>query len=108
VLAAPAAAAAMLVLGLLGARPAPILGLDGDVLQASVGNSRLVGLGRPCDRAAAGVWACERWDNQSSGTVAYRVEADWKGCWRAVRLGSPGEGSRKRLSGCVTLVDYVF
>ena len=38
----------------------------------------------------------------------YRVKADWKGCWRGVPVGPPGEGSRRRLSGCVSLFDFVF
>jgi hypothetical protein len=99
----------MLVLGFFGARPAPVLGLDGGVLQASVGNTDLLGIGDDtCNPVPGGRWTCVRYDDGFSGTVAYRVDADWKGCWHAIRVGSPGEGSPRRLSGCVTLVDYVL
>lgn len=97
---------AMLALGILGARPVPVLSLDGEALQASVGGGTL-GDGS-CDPAPHGSWLCDRWDNGGSGAVRYRVRADWKGCWHAVRVSPSGEGSPKRLSGCVSLVDYVF
>jgi hypothetical protein len=103
-----AVVATMMVLGVFGARPAPLLGLGGKALQRSVGNGNLLGGKDACERATAGAWRCQRWDDGFSGTVSYRVKADWKGCWHATRVGPAGEGSPKQLSGCVSLVDYVF
>lgn len=73
-------AAAVAALGLFAARPTPILGTSGESLGSSVG----------------------------SGTVSYRVAVNGVGCWTAVRTGGAGEGSRKRLSGCVNLLDVAF
>lgn len=101
-------AAAFLALGLFGARPAAVFGVDGGSLQSSVGNDLLLDPGRDCEREG-GAWTCWRWDNQSSGTVSYRVKANRFGCWSAVRVGYAGEeGSRKTISGCVTLYDFLF
>jgi hypothetical protein len=102
-----ASAAALLALGLFGARPAPILGLDGAALQGSVGGN-LIGPGGGCQPQPDGGWRCSRFDDGFSGTVAYEVHANGRGCWHAVRVGGAGEGSRNRLSGCITLYDYVF
>jgi hypothetical protein len=106
---APAAiVAAMVVLGIFGARPAPVLGLNGGALQDSVGNS-LLGVGDDsCDPEPDGTWECSRFDVGYSSTVSYTVRTDWKGCWHAVLRGRPSEDSPKRLSGCATLVNYVF
>ncbi len=98
----------ILVLGIFGARPAPVLGLDGETLQGSVGNS-LLGVGDDsCEPAPGGAWKCSRFDVGYSSVVGYTVKTDWKGCWHAVLQGQPTEDSPKRLSGCVTLVNYVF
>lgn len=100
---------AAVVLGLFGARPSPVLGLDGQALQSSVGNTTLLGLGDDsCDREGDGSWTCSRFDVGFSSTVGYRVRANGMGCWRAERSTPGGEGSPKRLSGCVTLFDFVF
>jgi hypothetical protein len=103
------AAVAFLVLGLFGARPAPVLGLDGQALQRSVGSPGLPGeTGSGCERQPDGTWRCLRHDEGFSGTVLYAVRVNGRGCWQADRVGSPGEGSPKRLRGCVTLVDFVI
>jgi hypothetical protein len=100
--------AAMLVLGIFGARPAPVLGLNGVVLQDSFG-SGLLGIGDDsCEPAPGGTWKCSRFDAGYSSVVSYTVKADWKGCWHVVLKGRPGENSPKRRAGCVTLVNYVF
>jgi hypothetical protein len=100
-----AAAAAFLALGLFGARPSPVLGLDGRALQGSVGG-HLLGLDA-CRPKPDGGWGCSHYDDGLSGTVSYEVHANGLGCWHAVRVGGVGEGSRKHLSGCVTLYDFV-
>lgn len=103
-----ATAAAFLALGLFGARPAAVLGVDGGSLQSSVGNDVLLDPPRDCEREGR-IWWCSRWDNQSSGTVSYRVKVNRVGCWQAVRIGYAGEGgSPKTISGCVNLYDFIF
>jgi hypothetical protein len=99
------ALAAVLVLGFGTARPSAVFGLSGTALQNSVDS--LAGE-RSCDRQAERVWICAAYDDQFSGTVSYRLDINRLGCWRATRVGSPGEGSRKQMSGCVTALDYVF
>ncbi|HEU5254163.1 MAG TPA: hypothetical protein VFU16_12660 [Solirubrobacterales bacterium] len=107
-LAPVAIVAVMLVLGIFGARPTPVLGLDGEALQDSVGNS-LLGVGQDsCDAEPGGAWRCWRYDVGYSSVVTYRVKADWKGCWHAVLEGRPTASNPKRRSGCVSLVNYVF
>lgn len=105
-----ATGAAVVALGILGARPTPILGLSGAALGSSVGNgARTLGFSSGnCRQSPGGAWVCDRWDSQYSGSVPYRVEVDGVGCWKGLRLGPPDEGSPKRISGCVNLSDYVF
>lgn len=103
-----AAVAVILVLGLLGARPTPILGLDGAALQSSVGSTGVSG-GKTCEREGGGNWTCLRHDEEFSGTVPYRVHVNGLGCWHATLLVRPDrETGPKNLSGCVGLFDYVF
>jgi hypothetical protein len=98
---------AAIVLGAFGARPAPVLGMNGEALESSFGNGNYF-LGGPesCGHRPDGSWRCSRWDSQFSGTVSYRVDVNGLGCWHAVRVGPPGEGSPARLSGCVHLGNY--
>lgn len=108
-LAIAGAAVATLMLGFLAARPAPILGVGGGSLQSAVGNGGFLGTEtHPCERLAGGAWSCSRWDDQFSGTVSYRVKVNRLGCWKATRVGPPGEGSKRSLSGCVTILNYVL
>jgi hypothetical protein len=103
-----ATAVAFLALGLFGARPSTVLGVDGRSLQSSVGNDFLFEDSRACRHEVA-AWVCSRWESQLSSTVPYRVEVDDVGCWQAVRVGYGGEGgSPKTISGCVTLYDFLF
>ena len=97
-----------LLLTLFAVRPAPVLGVNGKALQHSVGNSSLIGPDS-CRQTPQGAWICARWDNQFSSAVPYRVSVGGLGCWHATRVGPPGDGgSAKQLSGCLTLVDYIF
>ena len=102
-----ATSAAFLVLGVFGARPATVLGVDGGSLQNSVGSSLIFDSPHGCEREGR-FWSCSKWDSGSSGAIPYRVKVNDSGCWQAVRIGYGGEGSQKRLSGCVTLYDFLF
>jgi hypothetical protein len=95
--------------GLFALWPAPVLGINGKVLQSSVGNSSLLGPDS-CTPARRGAWTCSRWDNQFSSTVPYRVRVDGFGCWDATRVSRyAGEGgSPKQISGCIRILDFVF
>jgi hypothetical protein len=103
---AAAIALAIGLLGVLAARPSPILGIDGPSLQHSVGGSLLDR--SPCVRLPDGSWECAAYDHQLSGQVSYRVEVDGLGCWTATRAGAPGEGSPRHRSGCVTVIDHIL
>jgi hypothetical protein len=96
------------VLGVFGARPAPVLGLNGEALESSVGNLSFLTGDRPCLHRPDGSWSCTHWDNQLSGVVSFRVEVDGLGCWHAIQVGPDGEGSSARLSGCVHLGNYLL
>jgi hypothetical protein len=99
---------AVAVLGTVGTRPATVLGMNGEALESSVSNVRLLDASRSCGHRPDGSWMCTRWDEQLSGRVSYRVEVDGFGCWHARRVGSGGEGSPARLSGCVRLGNYIL
>jgi hypothetical protein len=86
-------------------RPTAILGVDGGALTHSVGGSLV---STSCRHLDADTWMCGRMDDQLSGQVSYRVEVHNLGCWSATRDGSPGEGSRKHISGCITIADYLL
>src|SRR4051794_7891561 len=98
--------AGMVALVCFAAFPSPILGVDGKSLEYSVGGSTLFP-SKPCRKRPGETWLCSRWDNQSSGTADYRVTVDSLGCWTATRQGRRGEGSDKRFSGCITVVDHL-
>lgn len=87
-------------------RPSPVLGMDGEALQHSVGGS--LGGGH-CEDRGGGTWRCSRQEGGlfADETVGYLVKVNSLGCWRANRTGVPGEGPQ-RLSGCVTMVDFIF
>ena len=95
-----------LATGLIASRPAPIIGVDGSALQYSVGSSFLDSSPQPCQRHAQS-WTCDVYDSEDSGDVPYRVKMHRLGCWTATRIGSFGEPSEKRLSGCVTIWDEI-
>lgn len=100
-----AAVAALLVLGLFGARPAPVLGMNGNVLQSAVGGVDVLSFEKEdCWRDDG--WVCSVYDGQLSSTVLYRVDVGWTGCWEATRIGSSAGGSPQKLEGCATLVNF--
>jgi hypothetical protein len=90
-------------LAFFAARPTAILGVDGEALQSSVG-----GFSRSCRQLHSDTWACSRYDSGFSGEIAYRVDVHGLGCWSATRAEYGGEPSPKHLSGCITILDYVF
>ena len=104
-----ATSAVFLVLGLFGARPSTILGVDGGSLQSSVGNDFPFEASGNCRQEKGRTWVCSRWESQFSSRIPYRVKVNDFGCWQATRLEGGGEGgSPKLVSGCVTLYDFVF
>jgi hypothetical protein len=100
--------AAVLALGVFGVRPAPLMGVDGRSLQASVGSLLLTG-GGECRHLADGdwQWECWRWDNQSSGSVPYQVHVNGLGCWHAVETWGDGRTGPGRIAGCLHIEDYI-
>lgn len=106
-IATAATAVALIVLGLFGARPAPVLGVNGVALQNSVGGVFSLSNEERCQRKGKD-WICGRYNGEVSGTVFYRVDVDGLGCWSGTRIGSPGEGVPKGISGCASLAGYVF
>jgi hypothetical protein len=101
--------ALLLVLAFFSARPTSLLGVSGSALAYSIGGSGLVpGAEGSCRHISGSAWACSRHDDQFSSTVSYHVTVDGLGCWDANRFGPPGEGSKKHLSGCVTILSYLF
>jgi hypothetical protein len=100
--------AAVLVIGAAYSHPAPVLGVDGGSLQASV-SGFAPGGGGECRHLGAGgwQWECSRWDNQASGLAAYRVHVNRLGCWHGVEFGARRSTEGTRISGCVHLDDYL-
>lgn len=95
--------AAIVVLGLFGARPAPVLGVGGRALQSSVGGREF----EPCRQLEDRIWSCEHYDDMLSGGFAYRVSVNRGGCWTATRQEGQGSPSARELRGCLTLIDYL-
>lgn len=101
-------AALLLVVGIFSARPTPIIGVDGEALQYSVGGGSLLFNSQPCPHDEAnGTWTCAVYDGSVSGTIPYRVRVGGLGCWTAIRSEPIGVDSPKRLSGCLTAWDQV-
>jgi hypothetical protein len=98
---------AFVVLGLFGARPTPVLGINGGALQNSVGALFLEAGSTGCERKD-GDWICSRYERELSGNVPYRVHVNRVGCWQGTRIGSWANRSPKEISGCASLVDFVF
>jgi hypothetical protein len=94
----------IIVLGFFAARPAPLLGVDGETLQTSVGGNLFPV--QPCEKVTDDTWQCAKYDDQFSGTVGYRVDVHGLGCWSGTRVTGAGEGSSKHLTGCITILDY--
>jgi hypothetical protein len=102
-----AVAAAFVALGLFGARPSAVLGVSGGSLQNSVGNDFILQIWSECEQEGEH-WICKRWDGGASSGVPYRVKVNDVGCWQAVSDYVREEGRPKRVSGCVTLYDFVL
>ncbi|MBN8868204.1 MAG: hypothetical protein J0H98_11675 [Solirubrobacterales bacterium] len=77
--------------------PTPYLGTNGAALAKSVG-----GVDEGGCRPIEGGWVCRK--DQGSGTVPYRVKADWAGCWSGVRIG---DGQPREISGCISILDHL-
>lgn len=95
----------ILVIGLLAARPTPILGVDGKALQHSVGGGILGSSTEPCQPAAGGTWNCDVYDDNVSGTVLYQVKVGDLGCWSAIHADWTGKRTPRPLTGCLTFWD---
>jgi len=104
-LAIAATAAGFLALGLFGARPTVVLGMNGHALQSAVGGYGVERDG--CSRKGEG-WICARYVPEGSSVVRYRVDVDGAGCWTATRMEVGGGKSPKHVSGCATLIDFVL
>lgn len=106
-----AAAALALVAGMLAARPARVLGVDGPSLGYSVarGTGGVSVLAGDTCREHARYWTCNVSSDGSSG-LEYRVRSDSRGCWTA-RLtfngGLDGKDAPRRASGCIDVRDYL-
>jgi hypothetical protein len=99
----------LLALAFFAARPTALLGVSGAALGYSVGGSGIgPGTEGGCRHISGSAWACTRHDEQFSGTVSYHVTVNGLGCWDGDRGGLPGEGSKRHLSGCVTILAYLF
>ncbi|MGN6259047.1 MAG: hypothetical protein ACTHN3_15095 [Solirubrobacterales bacterium] len=109
-LSAAAAIAPVLVLGLLGARPAPLLGVSGAALQRSIAGAGARGKLNTCSSEGDGYWRCLREGEEASGdSVPYRVHVNGVGCWHGRLLGKLGrEVDPQTITGCIGLADYVF
>jgi hypothetical protein len=88
-------------------RPAPILGISEGPLHSSVGGSVA---NESCRHLHGQVWTCPRSEAQGgSGNVSYQVEVNGLGCWNAIRSGGyDPEAGPKRLSGCITIANYLL
>ncbi len=97
--------------GLFAARPAPILGVDGAALGSSIPHrgGGLLAINPPmgpCRESATG-WNCSLYDSEGSGgTVEYRVRTHGRGCWTAEPV-RPAAWDWGKLSGCLTIFDYL-
>ena len=98
--------ALLLAVGLLAARPTPIVGVDGDALQYSVDGGSIVDLG-PCPHEEDDTWTCSVNSYGDSSTVTYRVKVGGLGCWTAVSTEPIGAGRPQRLTGCIDAWDQV-
>lgn len=108
---AGSAVAMIALLGLFAARPSPILGVNGTALGNSLpdrGGGAFFSLWPPlgpCQRRGAHVWDCALYDQEGSGgTVNYRVKIHGLGCWTATPTQAGGRG---KLSGCLTILNFL-
>jgi hypothetical protein len=87
-------------------RPSPVLGVDDEALQHSVGG--FLGDGH-CEGLGDHTWRCSRREGGlfADEIVAYSVEVDNLDCWRADAFRFSAKGGPEHLSGCITVVDFI-
>lgn len=101
------------ILGLIGAvaigylafRPARVLGVNGGAIQCSIDcQSRFP----DCTRDKSTTWQCLRETNEHSGdAVRYRVSISRSGCWHGVPVWGTEKRESPRVSGCLSILDYI-
>lgn len=96
----------LLVVGLIAARPTPLLGVDGEALQYSVDGGSLFD-SHACSHEDDDTWTCAVYDSGDSSAIPIRVKVGGLGCWTAVRSEPAGGGAPERRSGCLTAWDQV-
>jgi len=94
-------AGCLFLIGFICARPAVILGVDGETLQTSVGT--FMTEGSEC-LARGDDWVCDRYDMAASGGIPYLVKVDRLGCWDGRSL-TPVYGGELKIEGCVNVID---
>jgi hypothetical protein len=102
-----AALAVAILLGGFGARPAPVLGIDGGSLQRSFGGELAVGDRDGCTHLSGRDWRCFRYDPSGSSWIAFRVQVSGMGCWSVGSLGRWAADVGGPTRGCIYLSDYV-
>lgn len=97
-------AVAVVLAGGFIARPAPILGVNGAVVERSLPHTGFDA--EPCTQVSGG-YLCGIETREASGDqITYAVKLHGRGCWTARPIERVrGEGWGK-LSGCITLLDY--
>lgn len=97
----------MITLGLIAARPAPILGVNGTALGRSVIGGFLA---TPCEHLHGDVWKCGLYVGlyAEHPSEVYRVEVGGLGCWSATSIGGEGGLYPRGRSGCLNIVDYLI
>jgi hypothetical protein len=98
--------AAVLTVGFVAARPAQVLGNDGDALSYSVSRELGGDVGvDSCEKLPRG-WLCSVLDSGGSTSRSLYVFLDSGGCWKAYPPKARERG-REQGSACVSLRDYL-
>ena len=98
-------AVAVVLSGAFIARPAPILGVNGAALLHSMPHTGFDP--QPCTRFSGG-YRCGIESREASGSkITYAVELHERGCWTARPIEPMRREDWGRLSGCVSLWDYL-
>lgn len=101
------AVASVVLFGIVTSRPVPIVGVDGESLQSSVGGTLF---SDTCEEMKGDAWRCFAYEDSISGEVAYRVKVGPLGCWRA-RVIDETRGfqvSEPTMDGCLTFFHTGF
>ena len=87
-------------------RPATLTGVNsGELLTSVRDEAGAMDFGGNCRDLRKDRWRCTVFEKSGRrGTIVYRVDSDWLGCWDGERVAGPGP---PEISGCVTLLDYV-